>query len=90
MSFHYLRKYRLLDQARTERHFLNNNEGLAELVQAGLGYGVFTLEFAERFLHRCDVTLLNDGKVYEHPMALAWYPRPSSPRYWTALVESIR
>ncbi len=90
MSFQYLKKYKMLEHARSDRHFLNNNESLAELVEAGLGYGVFTLEFAERFLKRCQVTLLNDGKVYENPMALAWYPRPSSPDYWSSLIGAIR
>ena len=89
MSFHYLRKFKLLDHAKPGRHFLNSNEGVAELIEAELGYGVFTLEFAKRFLERCDVVLLNEGKVYEFPMALAWYPRPSSPAYWSAIINSI-
>jgi LysR family transcriptional regulator, chromosome initiation inhibitor len=89
MSLQYLKKFKLLEHAKSERHFLNNNESLAELIEAGLGYGVFTQEFAERFLKRCDVILLNDGKVYEYPMALAWYSRPSSPAYWSALIDSI-
>lgn len=90
MSFHYLKKFKLLDQAKTERHFVNNNESLANLIELELGYGVFTLEFAERFLNRCNVILLNEGKVLECPMAIAWYPRPLSPSYWSALVRAIQ
>ncbi len=56
-SLQYLKKFKLLEYARPERRFLNNNESLAELIEAKIGYGVFTLEFAERFLKRCEVTL---------------------------------
>lgn len=90
MSFEYLRKFKLLEYAKTDRHFVNSNESISWLIQNGLGYGVFTLEFAETFLKRCDVVLLNEGKVYEYPMALAWYPRPSSPAYWSTLIKTIR
>jgi LysR family transcriptional regulator (chromosome initiation inhibitor) len=89
-SLLYLRKFRLDGLARPDRHFLNNNESLAVLIEAGLGYGVLTLEFAERFLQRCDVTLLNGGKVLEQPMAMAWYPRPSSAPYWKALLAAVK
>lgn len=89
MSFAYLKKYRLLQHARPERHFVNSNESLAMLIEAELGYGVFTQEFAERFLQRCQVAILNGGKVFEQRRALAWYPRPNSAPYWSSLIESI-
>ncbi|MCM0606618.1 MAG: LysR family transcriptional regulator substrate-binding protein [Xanthomonadaceae bacterium] len=90
MTFNYLRKFKLSDLARTERYFVNNNESLAEMIEAGVGYGVLTLEFAERFSERCEIVVLNQGKVLDQPMAMAWYPRPSSPDYWSALVKAVK
>jgi LysR family transcriptional regulator (chromosome initiation inhibitor) len=89
MSFDYLKKFKLMGHARTDRHFVNSNESVAEMIESEIGYGVFTFEFAEKFLKRCNVTLLNEGKVLEYPMALAWYPRPSSPAYWSSLISQM-
>ena len=89
MSFNYLKQFKLLEHAKSERHFLNNNESLVEFIAAGLGYGVLTLEFAEKFLKKNNITLLNDGRVYENSMALTWYPRPCSRPYWNALIDAF-
>ncbi|MFL5814787.1 MAG: LysR family transcriptional regulator [Bdellovibrionia bacterium] len=90
MTFSYLKKHKLLDQVAGERHFVNSTEALAEMIQAGLGYGVLTAEFAGLFLKRCDLAILNSGAVFEHQVALAWYPRQKMPRYFEALVKAIR
>jgi DNA-binding transcriptional LysR family regulator len=90
MTFSYLKKHKLLDQVVGERHFVNSIEALAEMIQAGLGYGVLTSEFAALFLKRCDLAILNSGAVFEHQVALAWYPRQKMPRYFEALVKAIR
>jgi LysR family transcriptional regulator (chromosome initiation inhibitor) len=89
-SFEYLRRFKMLDYARTERLFLNNNEGLASLIEAGLGYGVLTRDFAERFLQRCKIVVLNQGKIYEQALALTWYARPSSEGCWPEIIRAIR
>jgi LysR family transcriptional regulator (chromosome initiation inhibitor) len=88
-SFDYLRACRLLERVNSERHFVNNNEALAAMIEAGHGYGVFTLEFAEQFLKRCKIAILN-ATVFERPQALAWYPRSVSSEYWTRTVRAIR
>jgi DNA-binding transcriptional LysR family regulator len=90
MTYSYLKKHKLLDQVVGERHFVNSIESLAEMIQAGLGYGVLTAEFAALFLKRCDLAILNSGAVFEHQVALAWYPRQKMPRYFEALVKAIR
>jgi DNA-binding transcriptional LysR family regulator len=89
MTFDYLKKHKLLEQANSERHFINNTESLVEMFKAGLGYGVLTTEFAAPFLKRGDITLLNSGGIYENQMALAWYPRQQMPKYFQALVDAI-
>jgi len=90
MTFTYLKKHKLLDQAVSERHFVNNTESLVEMFRAELGYGVLTTEFAAPFLKQGDISLLNSGAVYENQVALAWYPRQQMPAYFRALVDTIR
>jgi DNA-binding transcriptional LysR family regulator len=89
MSINYLKKFDLFEYAKKDRHFINNNESLAQLIDAEIGYGVFTVEFAERFLSRCNVAILNDGKEYDHPVALVWYSRPVCPPYWQAILKTM-
>lgn len=88
-SYDYLRSCKLIDEVRSERHFVNNNEALAAMIEASRGYGVLTVEFAERFLQRCKISILNN-RVFERAQALAWYPRSASPKYWTRIVDVIR
>lgn len=90
MSFNYLKKFGLHEHARADRHFVNSNESLGRMIEAGLGYGVFTIEFADRFLKKCDLVALNEGRSLDIPMALAWYHRPARPKYWTELLTAIR
>lgn len=90
MTFGYLKKFKLLDQAKTDRHFVNNTESLAELIEAGFGYGVLAHEFAQRFQERCDLAVLNEERYFENELALAWYPRPEPPRYWRALISAVK
>jgi len=90
MSFEYLRKFKLLSQARKERHFVNNNEALLKMFERGFGYGVLTREFAELYLKNSEITLLNNGQFLEHRLALAWYPRPQTPAYFKAIIQSIK
>jgi LysR family transcriptional regulator (chromosome initiation inhibitor) len=90
MSFNYLRKFKLLELARTERHFVNNTESLATLLIAGRGYGVLTAEFAKPYLERGELAPLNSGLALENPLALAWYPRQQAPGYFSALVRAIK
>lgn len=90
MSFDYLRKFKFLDQAIADRHFVNNTEALVDMFKAELGYGVLTTEFAAPFLKRGEIVLLNSGEVYENQVALAWYPRPQMPSYFRALLNAIR
>lgn len=86
----YLKTFGLLGHAQSERHFVNNNESLVELFSKGTGYGVLTTEFAREHLDRGALLLLNQGRVLENPVALAWYPRPQMPEYLDAFIQAIR
>jgi LysR family transcriptional regulator (chromosome initiation inhibitor) len=88
-SFSYLKKFKLHSHAKSQRHYVNNNESLVEMFHSGIGYGVLTREFAEPHLKSGRVSLLNSGAVFENRLALAWYPRPRPAEYFQALVDSI-
>lgn len=89
-SFSYLRAFGLLPSARTDRHFVNHNEALIHLFRAEAGYGVLTIDVAKPWLDRGELVALNGGKIFESPVALAWYPRPEMPEYLDCIIRSIR
>lgn len=89
MTHAYLKKFKLLPHAQTERHFVNNTESLVDLIKAGVGYGVLTVEFAKSHLKNGNICLLNNGEVLENRLALAWYPRPHMPEYFAAFIRAI-
>lgn len=76
MTFQYLKKYKLFDIARHERHFVNNIESLVDLIEDGHGYGVLEEAFLEQFLTKRKLIVLNEGKFLENKMALCWVSRP--------------
>ncbi len=85
----YLKKYKLLSLAKSERHFVNNNESLVAMLHSELGYGVLTREFAAEYLKKGLVSLLHPEGSLERRLALAWYPRPRAAEYFKALVDAI-
>lgn len=89
ITFNYLKKYRLFNKARYDRHFANRIESLALMITEGVGYGVLTKEFSEHYVKDRKLILLNEGKIYENEIALVWYERPEPPRYFSALIDAI-
>lgn len=89
MTHAYLKKAKLLHCARPERHFVNNNESLLQLFEAGIGYGVLTREFAEQYTRQYDIAILNPDFHLENRLALAWYPRPNASGYFKAIIGAI-
>lgn len=89
MTHAYLKKFKLLRYAQTERHFVNNTESLVDLFRTGVGYGVLTVEFSKSHLMNGAICLLNDGEVMENRLALAWYPRPRMPEYLASFIRAV-
>ncbi len=89
MSFSYLKKYKLHNLIKRERHFVNNNESLIEMFKGSYGFGVLTREVAELHLKEGSLIEINAGATYENHLALAWYPRPQKAPYFKALIDSI-
>ncbi len=89
MTFNTLRASRLLDRARAERHYVNNNESLVSLVEVGAGYAVMTEEFAREYV-RSRAIAVASGAAYDHAIALAWFERPEPPAYFQAIIKAIK
>ena len=90
MTFNYLKYYHLFEFAKHERYFANRPETLAALIEAGFGYGVLTEEFSQPYVEQKRLIILNDNKIYENKMVLAWYHRPTPPRYFSAIIDCIQ
>lgn len=89
MTFRYLKHFHLLEYVRHDRHFANRTESLAEMLIAGFGYGLLTMEFSKSYVNSGELILLNAGKIYENAIALAWFARSEPPKYFAALVQAI-
>jgi DNA-binding transcriptional LysR family regulator len=89
MTFQYLKQYHLIEKANHERHFANRTDALAMMLIAGYGYGVLTEEFAKPYIDKKELIVLNEGKMYENVLALAWYVRHEPPAYFSALINTI-
>lgn len=89
MTFQYLKKYKLLDLSRSDRHYVNNIESLIDLIEAGHGYGVLEETFLEHFVQKRKIIILNEGKILENKMALCWMQRPVYSKIFLELIKII-
>lgn len=93
MTLNYLKHYGLEgDLPQTvlqERHYADDTVAIARLVSHGLGYTALTDEFAKRYMDRGELMILNEGKVFQHQLVLAWYNRPEPPAYFQAILKAI-
>ena len=89
MTFNYLKHFDLFDLARSDRYFVNQTESIARIVAGGYGYSLLTKEFADTYLKKHQLMLLNKGQIYESPIYLAWHDRPQMPAYFSALIKAI-
>jgi LysR family transcriptional regulator (chromosome initiation inhibitor) len=89
-TFSYLKKYNLLEKAKKERLFANTNFAITNLFKAGIGYGTLTAEVAASSIEKGDLIVLNQKQFFEDRQALAWYPRKQMPKYFKAIIESIK
>lgn len=80
----------LADKARKDRHFANNIDALVAIVAGGHGYSVLADDFADPLVSRGDLARLNTDVDFRVDYALAWYPRPEMPKYFSATIQGIR
>jgi DNA-binding transcriptional LysR family regulator len=90
MTFLFLEKYKLKARSLKERHYANNTDAIASLVSFGVGYSVFSEEFAKPFVKKNELLELASDYFYDHKMALAWYPRSEKPEYFQAIIKAIQ
>ncbi|MCX6125301.1 MAG: LysR family transcriptional regulator [Proteobacteria bacterium] len=89
MTIEYLRKFKLAHHWQGERHFANNTDALASFVAGGMGFSVLSEDFAEKYICNGDLIQLNQGKAFEYPVALAWYPRTEMPKWLSAAIKYL-
>jgi DNA-binding transcriptional LysR family regulator len=87
MTFQYLKKFKLFNKIKDERHFVNSIESLVDLIEAGHGYGVLEEHFLESFLSKRKICILNDGKALENRMALCWSARPVQTKLFSDIIS---
>jgi LysR family transcriptional regulator, chromosome initiation inhibitor len=90
MTQSYLKSLGILDQAKAERHFVNNNSALIQMFSQGLGYGVLTEDIAAPFIRSKSIFVLHQGKQHINELALAWYPRMEMPPYFKAIIQAVK
>jgi len=90
MTLTFLKKVGLLEDAKPERHFVNNNTALIQMFVEGLGYGVLTEEVAAEHFKSGELIALHRNTRNAKELALAWYPRPLMPTYFKAMIAAIK
>ena len=89
-TLNYLKYFELDSSKFTKRIFVNNNAALIRLFDAEVGYGTLTESIAKPHIESGDLIALNQGRIYEVPLALTWYPRPAKQQYFEELIKSIK
>lgn len=89
MTYLFLEKYRLKNSAKKERHYANNTDALTSMITSGLGYSVLSEEYASSHVKKGDIVKLLPDGFYDFKLALAWYPRPEKPEYFSAIIRSL-
>ncbi len=89
MTFNYLDKYKLKNNAKKERHYANNTDALISMVASGLGYSVLSEEFAQALVKEGEIIKIAPEQFFEYKIALAWYPRTEKPDYFQAMIKSV-
>ena len=86
----YLKTFNLLESFRRSRTCVNENVTLIRMLELGLGFGVLPKEIAEPLVSENRLFVLNQGRSYKIPFALAWYPRREMPDYFREIVRMIK
>lgn len=89
MTINYLKQFDLLKYAQADRLFVNRTESLSKMIIEGYGYGVLSKEVSKLHLDKGDLITLNNGKIFENFLMLAWYFRPEPPKYFLSVIDSM-
>jgi LysR family transcriptional regulator, chromosome initiation inhibitor len=90
LTYNYLTQHGLRNLATQERHFINNTDGLVQLVASEFGYSVLDLQFAELCRQNHAISILQAEKVLLVQQAVCWYPRPNMPSYFKSILDCIK
>ncbi len=90
MTLSYLKQHKLLSAGQPVRHLVNNTDALAAMAMSEVGYTVLDEHFAKSYLESGRLVNLHPGHTFENSVALAWYPRPEMPRYFSEFTKAIK
>jgi DNA-binding transcriptional LysR family regulator len=85
-----LKRLGVLEQARADRHFVNNTDALASMVEDGVGYSALAAEFAAPRLKEGRLAQLGGARHFDMELALAWYPRRHMAGYFRDVIRAIK
>ena len=90
VTLNYLKQYQLYELANSRRHFVNQTEQIAYMVVNGLGYSSLPKEFAQPYLDRGELIMLNRARTHCVEPVLAWFDQPQPPAYFSAIIDALR
>jgi LysR family transcriptional regulator, chromosome initiation inhibitor len=86
----FLEHHDLTSMARTDRHFANNTDALATMVESGIGYTVLSVEFATPLIDANRIAAIGGRRHWDYGLAVAWFPRRHMPDYFRAILKAIK
>ena len=89
-TLNYLRKFKLLEQLKRPRLYVNSNEIIINFFRRAIGFGTLTHDIAKPFLDSGELITLNNGAVLEDLLALVWYARPQMSPYFQTILKAIK
>ncbi len=60
------------------------------MVANGIGYTTLAKEFAKPYVENEELIILNHAKTLNISLVLAWFDRPEPPKYFSAVLQSIK
>ncbi len=85
-----LERFGLAAKARPDRHFVNNTDALASMVEDGAGYSALAVDFAAAWVAAGRLAPLGGRRHVDVEFALAWYPRRHMTAYFRDVVRDLK
>jgi DNA-binding transcriptional LysR family regulator len=90
MTHAFLVAHGLRDQCRPDRHFANNTDALASMVEGACGYSVLAEDFAAPLIAAGRLVRFGGRRHYDFEIAAAWYPRRHMARFLRDVIGGLK
>ena len=88
-GLNYLEKFDLTKYGKKNKLYANENQIVRKMLEAELGFAILPNEIVRDLVEQKKITVFNQGKSIQVPMALAWYPRKEMPAYFKDIISTI-